>query len=163
MPMGAMKIRGFTLIEVVVVIIVVGTMAATILPRFANQADFNQRGYYDQLRSAIQFARKAAVATRRYACVTVDATGATFSQDPTLPESVVAPNCASTLVIPGASCTAGKNKVCPPSGALLEAVAPTVFPVTFNFDPLGRASAKVTMAVTGQATITVEQETGYVH
>jgi hypothetical protein len=39
----------------------------------------------------------------------------------------------------------------------------SALPGTFQFDALGRASAPVTITMTGFPPITVEGETGYVH
>lgn len=149
--------KGYTLVELVIVIIVVGILAATIMPRFANRADFDQAGFHDQAASALQYARKIAVASRRYVCITGNTTGLSFQLDPRLPESVtVPPTCSVAISLPGANNSCGTNKICPPSSVTLGASS-------FYFDPQGRASATTTITMTGQPSIRVEQGTGYVH
>jgi prepilin-type N-terminal cleavage/methylation domain-containing protein len=53
--------RGYTLVELVVVMAVAGILAAYIAPRFWNQQTFSDRGYVDELASALRSTQKAAV------------------------------------------------------------------------------------------------------
>jgi MSHA pilin protein MshC len=52
---------GYTLVELVVVMAVAGTLAAYIAPRFWNQQSFSDRGYADELAAALRVTQKAAV------------------------------------------------------------------------------------------------------
>jgi MSHA pilin protein MshC len=65
----AASLRGFTLVELVITMIVMGILAVVALPRFANQSTFESRGFTDQTLAALQFARKVAVASGRNVCV----------------------------------------------------------------------------------------------
>src|ERR1700732_3051974 len=53
--------RGFTLIELVTVITIVGVLAAFVAPRFWSQQTFSDRGYVDELAAALRSTQKAAV------------------------------------------------------------------------------------------------------
>jgi len=55
--------RGFTLLELVLVIVVLGIISAIALPRFFNPGDFQERSYFDQVASAYRYAQKYAMAT----------------------------------------------------------------------------------------------------
>lgn len=56
---------GFTLIELIVLMILVGILAVAVLPRFSGLTAFSARGYADQIESYLRFAQKTAVAGRR--------------------------------------------------------------------------------------------------
>jgi MSHA pilin protein MshC len=144
-----MRCGGFTFVELVVVLVVVGVLAVLAVPRFADRSAFEQRGFLDQTRSAIQFARKSAVAQRRNVCVSVTPGGL----------SLTAPACGGTALIDPAS--GGAFVLTAPSGIVL---TPSV---NLVFDALGRLAspdAQTAISVSGVGTpITVERETGYVH
>ena len=52
---------GFTLVELVMVLILTAILAAVAGPRFFNESDFDERGFYDQVTAAARFAQKYAV------------------------------------------------------------------------------------------------------
>lgn len=146
---------GFTMIELVSVMILIGILAVFAVARL-DVSIFRERAFHDGLKSALQFARKAAVAKRRQVCVGVDTVGGVVSLTivGATPEGgVAACPAATSLSLPGSSI----NTVTTPSGVTLTAGT------AFSFDALGRASAGGTFSSTGQPDITVEQETGYVH
>lgn len=55
--------RGFTLIELVTVILVLGILSVVALPRFFDATTFTSRGFYDEMTSAVRYAQKLAVAS----------------------------------------------------------------------------------------------------
>jgi len=147
--------RGFTMVEMVVVIVIVGLMAAVIGPRFVGRDAFASRGFYDEAQSVVRYAQKTAVAWRRpvYVCVTATAVKAGSLNN----------SCASSLLVH------------PATGAALTTTAPagvTLSPTgNFSFDGAGRPNpnAQVTIAIASTIAgdparqIVVEAETGYVH
>lgn len=161
-----MQSRGFTLTELVVVIVLVGILSVAIFPRFANKSAFDQAGYRAQVVSAIQFGRKIAVASRRYVCVTISANRLSLALDPRSPDAANGvksnppPSCTVNLNLPGSS----TSSTSAPYGVALANSGD----VSIYFDPSGWTvsaalqSASASISVTGAQAITVESS-GYVH
>ncbi len=55
------KNRGFTLVELVAVILLVGILSLSILPSFFSRDSFNERALRDELYSALHFVRQRAI------------------------------------------------------------------------------------------------------
>ena len=153
--------RGFTLVELITVMVIVGIVSAIALPRLFERGLFDSRGYYDQLISSLRYAQKTAISQRRTVCVTfptasrmVFRTAATF-----------AGACDTDLQNPTGTYPAGQTTytVDAPNGVTLSGV------VAINFDALGRASfagaSPLAISVSGFAAsnVCIAAETGYVY
>ena len=164
-----MKPHGFTLIELIAIMIIVGIMAAVALPRMSALSGYDERGLHDKLKASLQFSRKTAVASRRYVCLTVtnDTAGkVTMMLDKTVPESLTPDKCTVVgnlipLTPPAPDATSGcaSNEICAGSTLSLSSTSPS-----FRFDPLGRLSplTNVTFSTTNQPNIVIDAETGNV-
>lgn len=154
---------GFTIIELVTTIIIVGILAVVVMGRLDFTSIFQQRGVADKLKAGLEFARKSAVAKRRYVCVAVSGGIVTFTIDTTVPESTSGTcpgGAALALPAPDKDCAGAGNAICSRSNATIGLVSGGS---PFKFDAEGGASATAVFSVTGQGNITVEAKTGYVH
>ena len=160
--------RGFTLVELVVVLIVIGVLSVVAIPRLRGVDAFNTQGFTDRVMSGLRYAQKQAIAKRRNVCVVFSGTTITFTY---AASAGVAVNCSLSLTGP-----AGQTafSIAPEKSGLSFSASPG----SFAFDAQGRpitssSTGVVGAALTGVQTITVtgdgsrtfsvEPETGYVH
>jgi MSHA pilin protein MshC len=147
-PFSPSNERGFTLIELIVVMVVVGIMAVAALPKFAAKSDFEMRGFQDETRALLRYAQKSALAQQRNVCVALNGSGVTLTIDMDTPADG---NCNITDALATPSVPRGGS-------GLVPSVA------SFKFQPLGDTDqlANVTATIAG-TTITVDFKTGYVY
>ena len=144
---------GFTMIELIVTMVLIGILSAVAIPRMNLISGFDDIGYRDQVIATLDFGRKAAVAQRRK--VQVTRTGNALSLDiaSDIPEGVASSTFDRPLLLPGSNL----NQIAPLGSATLDAG-----PTTLVFGPQGTATAtSYTYMVSGQA-LTVDSGTGYV-
>jgi MSHA pilin protein MshC len=156
---GATSQKGFSLIELVTVMIVVGIVAAFGMSRMFSSSPFEERGFYDNFVGAIRYAQRLAVASRCTVQVAVAGNGyrITTHSPATLAGSTLQVCDETTRLTydvynPATGTT-------PYTGQAPDGVA--VSDATFTFNSRGRASSNVTINV-GTRTIRVVAETGFV-
>lgn len=147
---------GFTMVELVVMMLIIGILAVVVLPRFDLLQGFDEIGYRDKVKATLEYARKSAVAQRRNVQVAIAGSGLTVTRQTATPEGEGIASWVA-LNLPGTS----TNAFAAPSGVALSPDSATII-----FDPLGRPvtlSASSFTVSGGAGTITIEAETGYVH
>lgn len=145
------------MVELVVTMMILGIVAVVAMPRFMGRAGFDARGFFDQVVTAVQYARQQAVAQRRQVCVAVNAGGIlTITR-----AQAVAGACNTALLNPN---TGAAYALTLPDGVALVGHGGTVLPLALNFSPLGRPSAAAELQVSGEENrcLRIEAETGYV-
>jgi MSHA pilin protein MshC len=142
--------RGFTMVELILVMVIAGILAAVAVPRMIGRSGFDTRGFADQLAATVRFAQKLAVAQRTEVFVRLTVSDATLCYDAA---------CATPAPGPGGE---KPYTVSAPGGV---AIASPV--AVLGFDAGGRPdiTAPLDIQVNGAGAyrVRVEQETGYVH
>ena len=144
--------QGFTLIELIVVLMILGTVAGIAGPRFFARQQFDAFGLAEDVRAALRYAQKSAIAKRRTVCVNIAANTLTLTY-----ATHYAGACDRALVDPADGAATSYTRAAPSGLSLTSAV--------FSFDSQGRPSAAQTLQITGGdsvITIEVKNETGYV-
>jgi len=144
--------RGFTLIELVAIIIILGIISMVAIPRFAGRNAFDSRAFSDEVKATLKLAQKLAISQRRNVCVNVTTT---------VPASLTinvtkAANCDTPLPSLAGN---GNYQVNTRGGAALTSSAANI-----TFNALGSPGATdITLQVDTEPQIVVSKETGYVH
>ena len=164
--------RGFTLVELITIMVVIGILGAVAGPRFFDRSVFDSRGFHDTVICTLRYAQKAAIAQRRLVCVTFpSATRMTLNTAANFTDAA----CNTDLKSPS-----GSYPLQDPSNPLSPRMttytvdAPTNVTLSgngnFNFNaqgiPINALSiptASQSISVSGASQITVEAGTGYVH
>ena len=147
---------GFSMIELIVVILILGILAIVAIPRLIGVESFNTKGFSDRVAAGLRFAQKQAVAKRRNVCVGVTASTVTFNY-----ASAAGAGAACDTPLAGPGGEPAYVVAVEPRGVGTVTLSPAT---TFSFSALGRPSAGQSFTVTGSGivTITVETETGHV-
>lgn len=146
---------GFTLVELVVTLVLIGIVALVSVPRFFDRQTFDQYGFFNETISAVRYAQKLAVATGCAVEVSVAANGYTLSQVSIANAATCNTPPYNTAVTDPANPNGTFGRTAP-SGVTL-----TSAPAAFVFCPLGNTAAaaaacpntttvEVTVSVSGQ-------------
>jgi MSHA pilin protein MshC len=142
------------MVELILVMVIAGILAAVAVPRMIGRSSFDTRGFADQLGATVRFAQKLAVAQRRDVFVQLTANDATLCYIPTTP-------CPAASRAPGPGGEKPYTVSAPGGVAIASPVA------ALRFDAGGRPDITAQLAIpvngTGTHNVFVEQETGYVH
>ena len=149
--------RGWTLIELITVLVMLSALAIVVAPRLINQADINALQFQQQLLNALRYAHKQAINS---GCpIRVEVRVASNDYGVYLYNNATASSCGSAGF--------GANPLPDPAGGVFEGAAPAGVTLTggvaFTFDGAGRPNpAGGTISFNGRS-IVVANETGYVY
>lgn len=141
---------GFTLIELIIVMVILGALAAVTAPVYFSKQGYLERGYFDKVLQAARYAQKYAVVSNcNVAFVTSDG-GYTIQSLAAPPHNAHCSASSNPMVeLPGIS-----QQSTPPSGT-------TVTTATVIFSPKGAANQSIVISIGGEQ-MRIHQTTGYV-
>jgi len=147
--------RGYTLVELVTVIVILGILAAFAVPRFFDAQVFEERGFYEEVAAALRYGQKIAVGSGCPVRVTITAGSYDLKQQAALGNRCDPADStwAVSVILPTGQAAAGST----PAGITLGPVT------TFQLDGLGQTDLGGDLTVTvGSSTMTVQAKSGYV-
>jgi len=147
--------RGFTLVELVLVIVIAGILAAVAAPRFFQSTVYTQRAYADELAAALRIAQKVAVATDCPVQLTLGASGYAVAQQAAAGNTCNPQDTSWSTPVIGAD-TAAVHATAP-TGVLASPTGSFVF----SGSGVLTASPATTLSI-GSHTITIDPATGLV-
>jgi len=80
LPLQEKKTRGFTLIELITVVVLLSVLGVVAMARLDNLGGFSQKAFFDEVVSAVRYAQKLAVSSGCSVQVTLTGTGFSLHQ-----------------------------------------------------------------------------------
>ena len=115
---------GFTLVELVTCIVIIGVLAAVAGPRFVSYQPFQQRGYIDEVAASMRYAQRVAIASCRNVLFTVGSTSYQAMQQATAGANCTSAGAWSTTVTRADASTLSGVA---PSGVTMSPTAQIIF------------------------------------
>ncbi len=142
---------GFTLVELITTLILLGILALVAVPRFFDRRDYDARAFLDQTAAMLRYAQKAAIAKRRSVCVEFTANSVQLRVKSNEGDGA----CDADL--------AGPAGDAPYTVTAHGSVAFAPVPANLRFTAEGRPTSGASITIGGAASpLRVEAETGYV-
>jgi MSHA pilin protein MshC len=148
---------GFTIVEMVTIMVVIGILSAIAIPRLTQTSAFSSSAYRNEIASALRHAQKSAVSHRRLVCaalakttvkLTIAAQSPPCSQDFSSPDGSLVYQSRDTGIEAGGDFI-DHTLYFQPGGEI-------------TTDAAGNAFAVGSITVTGQAPLIIDGRTGYV-
>jgi prepilin-type N-terminal cleavage/methylation domain-containing protein len=157
--------RGFTQVELVMVIIILGILAVVALPYFSGASTFKASALSEQVRASLRYAQKTAVSHRRLVCATLGAATVTLTIASVNSSAPATSSCDAALKSPTGA-TVFVTSSDPANMTISVAPSGTIYFQPSGFvtsDGAGTTIQDYTITVSGMPPISVVGATGYVN
>ncbi len=158
-------LRGYTMVELVTVMVITGILAAVAAPKIFNNDAFKVRGFYDQVLATLRYAQQTAVAQHRNVCVDIAAADITLK---IANEVGSTSSCGTDLAAPGPrdsilgyaqpDCTSSSTtyKICTPPLPYTVSPPISISPVaTLGFDAFGKSFTLPGVYISAQSAVAI--------
>lgn len=170
------NVAGFTLVELIVVIVVIGILSMVAVGRFSDTSSFGVNAYAQQVKAIARFGQKLAVAQNRAVYLAASPTRVALCFDAACSFQVAAPGGNSARSKTVSECGGSRTWMCEglPNGLSMASTSALMF-----FNAQGRPFAgadstasdtsnfsTLTITITAGSTsqsVVIERETGYAH
>ncbi|WP_342114812.1 pilus assembly FimT family protein [Pseudoduganella sp. OTU4001] len=152
------RAQGFTVVELITVMVLVGILAALAIPRIGQIDAFTSSAYRSEVLSALHHAQKSAVSHRRLVCATVNAKAVQLNIASNFGDQACGPKYPS----PDGSDYAAHGSEKAENGALVG--VPLYFHPSgeITTDGAGTLFASGIIKISGQSDISIDGSTGHV-
>jgi MSHA pilin protein MshC len=147
--------RGYTIVELVLVMVIIGILGAVAGPRFFDNSAFDERAYLDELASSLRYAQKISVAS---GCrVRADIAAGSYTLTQQAPQAGHCDPADASFPLPVLLSTGQTMNGSAPAGVV---TAPAI---TLIYDALGRTNLVSNQVLTiGPRTILIQADSGLV-
>lgn len=148
--------HGYTMVELVTVMVVIGVLAAVALPRLTGK-EFSGPAFRAEVVSALRYAQKTSVSHRRLVCAALSANAVSLS----IASGGNASACDTALALPDGSASYTSTD----TSVVLGAAFSTLYfrpSGTITSDGAGNNTVATSVTVTNQTAIAIQGATGYV-
>lgn len=163
---GLRPCRGFTLIELIMVMVLIGIIAVVVGPRFFSSDEFRENAFVEELLTVSQYAHQLAVGSGCRTQLTLNATSYALRRDGNC-MAVGAPDFtnADSLAPDPAEGDMGVSNTTPSGVTIATAASPLIFLPNGTITDAGGVvlgNVVVTVNGSGSRTFTLSGRTGYV-
>lgn len=151
---------GYSLVELVAVMMVVGILAAVVLPKLGDTSVFRALAFHDDVVSALRYGQKVAVSHRRLVCAVVTGTSVTLSVATNNP----ATSCSGNLIGPDGNSAYAHSGDPDHVNLVISPAGPLYFQPDgrITSDAAGSSVSNYSLTVADLPAISVNGSTGYV-